>query len=408
MEKEGDAEFKVFGKEHSLSFNKPTEKPTTRPSESAHTSASTKSESCEINKKRAVALRTDTRWRNIDSTSYTVTTRVCNGANYPQACLHYSSVIAVQPNIGSRLTCTTKALRAPRPIPDIWSNPRNGQHHASWITGWMQSFGVNCERDEFPPAIIWQGRDDDQWIRFLPGSQNGGAGQLFNGICDDTPRSHTTNERMVDSGMQDCRPWESWTRTIWTTFSVLDLQFDLMPGLANYGLAENPCYPLTLVNDPGFALLYEDPYYIARPNDYSYAEDYYPDPPPAAVTQGKQRLPGYNRKRSSQINPNDIVVVDGNSTRKATHQELFENFAIVKCLGDDCAAAKEAFGIESAMMLLPPKMTVPAAAAFTTNSESTVAPVTMSDLEMRMTSSPDLPRVTPHTAMVVDKLHTGR
>jgi len=151
----------------------------------------------------------------------------------------------------------------------------------------MQSYGVNCERDEFPPAIIWQGRDDDQWMRFLPESQNGGAGQLFNGICDDTPRSHTTNEHTVDGAMQDCRPWKSWTRTIWTTFSVLDLQFDLMPGLTNYGLVENPCYPLTLVNGPGFALLYEDPYYFARPNDCSYAEDYYPDPPPAAVTQGK-------------------------------------------------------------------------------------------------------------------------
>ena len=60
------------------------------------------------------------------------------------------------------------------------------------------------------------------------------------------------------------------------------------------------------------------------------------------------------------------------------------------------------------MVLLPPKTTVPAAAAFTTPSESTVAPVTISDLEMRMTASPDLPQVTPHTAIVVDKLRTRR
>ena len=59
-------------------------------------------------------------------------------------------------------------------------------------------------------------------------------------------------------------------------------------------------------------------------------------------------------------------------------------------------------------MLLLLKTTVPAAAAFTTPLESTVAPITISDLEIRMTALPDLPQVTPYTTIVVDKLRTRR
>lgn len=131
----------------------------------------------------------------------------------------------------------------------------------------MQAADLSCERDEFPPAVIWQGRgnSDVVWIRYLPRMQNSGAGQLFNGICDDTLASHTTNRTKVDAGKQDCRPWESWTSTVVTTLSVLDLGFTGMGVHADYLLDANPCYPLTLVNDPGFALLFEDPYNQAQP-----------------------------------------------------------------------------------------------------------------------------------------------
>src|ERR1700712_2931775 len=45
IEKEGKAEFKVFGKKHTLDMNKPTDKPKeTRPAKSSHSSASTSSQ----------------------------------------------------------------------------------------------------------------------------------------------------------------------------------------------------------------------------------------------------------------------------------------------------------------------------------------------------------------------------
>ncbi|OCL06227.1 glycoside hydrolase family 18 protein, partial [Glonium stellatum] len=57
IEKEGKAEFKVFGKKHTLSMNEPTEKPSaTRPPESSHKPAETsKDDSCPLNDKRAPA-----------------------------------------------------------------------------------------------------------------------------------------------------------------------------------------------------------------------------------------------------------------------------------------------------------------------------------------------------------------
>lgn len=405
VEKEGKAEFKVFGKEHTITYDKPTEKPTSRPPESTHTPASTKSETtCQANKKR-INLRTDTRAKQYDNYDYVTTRRTCDGVAYPQACWHYSSVIEVEPEVNSLLTCTDKALRAPRAIPPIYSNAdpnAGGQHNGGWITGWMQSYGINCERDEFPPAIIWQGRGDSGavWIRFLPKTQNSGAGQLFNGICDDTPSSHTTNRAMDNQGVQDCRPWESWTSTVVTTFSVLDLQFAGMGAAVDHALAANPCYPKTLGDDPGFALMFEDPWYDTHSASLQFARASYPSPPSFAVTQNKQNRSGYNKRGSDgldiSIDPADIVVVDGNSTRKATDEELLHNFAVLRCAGKDCRAEQEELGIESVPLFLPPRTVVENVLASTTfvaamvNVETTATP----QVESRTPSSPELPRAT--------------
>lgn len=117
MEKSGKAEFKVFGKKHTVSWNKPSEKPTTRAPEKTdkRTSASTKtsSSSCSArNRKRAPALRTRTITRVIIQDGYNApVVRACNGALYPQACLHYASVFNAEANIANdRPTCTAAAL----------------------------------------------------------------------------------------------------------------------------------------------------------------------------------------------------------------------------------------------------------------------------------------------------------
>lgn len=408
VEKEGKAEFKVFGKKESLSWSKPTQKPTTRKPESTHTSASTKSDasSCSVAKRLMprvdpASLRTDTITSQYDATETNPPIRrTCDGLLYPQACFHYSSVIDKEVRVSSLLQCTDKALRAVRNVPNIWSNPLNGQHDGAWITGWMQAPNINCQRDEFPPAIIWQGRDDAAvWIRFLPGTQNAGAGQLFNGVCADDPPTRITNRRMVDSGNgAGCRPWESWTSTVITAYNVLDLQFNNMVpdpyGLSS--LIQNPCWPSTLYNDPGFALMTEDYFYDAQPaNLRAFAHASFPNPPQPAITQGKVNQPGWNRVKRGGLefessgapgagwaDPDEIVVVGVNSTRKATPDELYSYFGLVRCTEEGCVREQQALGVESAMLHVQPKSTVPVTPA-------TATPV----VEAAMTGMPPETRV---------------
>lgn len=273
----------------------------------------------------------------------------------------------------------------------------------------MQSPGVNCQRDEFPPAIIWQGRGNSGavWIRFLPGAQNSGAGALFRGICDDNPPERITNRAMVDHGQAaGCRPWESWTSTVVTAYNVLDLRFAGLPNnpLDPYGLIANPCWPSVLINDPGFALMTEDPYYdgLARAAASAYAETNYPHPPPSAVTQNAVNRPGWNKiKReksgfvdddNSLIDPEDIIIIDANSTRKATPEELYSHFGLVQCAEEGCVKEQEALGIESAMRLVSPKTTIPATPARATRVLEAAA--TNLPPESSVLSSPDLPRMT--------------
>ncbi|KAL8788604.1 MAG: hypothetical protein Q9195_007199 [Heterodermia aff. obscurata] len=335
IEKEGKAEFKVFGKKHTLSFDKPTEKPRTRPPQSSHSSPKTSStSSCAAGNKRAPCLRASTTYETTTSDVLQRTTRTCSGNQYTQACFHYRSVISENPGYGL-LTCPySKALRAPRPATAL---------------------------DEYPPADIWQDRGGQQWIRLIPRADNGGAGAaLFGGgICSDPPRSHLVSERSVRQWHQGNKVTELWSRTVAITRSVLALEFAGMQPFADDGLPTNPCYPSTLVNDPGFALLWEDEWYDNRPlagNHFPTAA--YAQPPAPQVTQGKQNRPGYFRKRAidgSKLDPSEIVFDDGNSTRKATEQELFEEFNFIRCKDEDCSSEREALGIESAIIVATPR-----------------------------------------------------
>ncbi|SPQ21515.1 573ac707-bdbf-4043-aed7-ea8e4da8fe9b [Thermothielavioides terrestris] len=377
IEKAGKAEFKVFGKKHTLTWDKPTQKPTTRaPPKTDHTTASTKTASSCSRKKRQVDFRTRTITREIHEEAWNApVVRQCNGALYPQACLHYASVFQAEDQIdNSRLSCTAKAARPPRPAPGLW----NEQHHRDWYQGWLQGPNLGCERDEFPPAVIWQGRDGSRapavWIRFLPGAQNLGAGQLFNGVCDDRPPVQTLNRRMVNHDYNACPPWESWTSTLRTQYNVLELQFVNTPSYPGdpWGLRANPCWPSTLIDDPGFALFLEDPWYNNNKAKRAYGRANYPDPPPPAVTQGKVNHPGWNRKRSGAadgaddevfVDPDELVVVDGNSSRRITEDELREHYGIVRCRDPECRAEQLAAGVQSALTLLPPRTAPPAAPA---------------------------------------------
>lgn len=78
IEKEGSAEIKVFGKEKTLSFEKPTETTGDRPPSTSHETATTKtSDSCSVMAKR-VAVRDATITQTISETETMEVIKQCN------------------------------------------------------------------------------------------------------------------------------------------------------------------------------------------------------------------------------------------------------------------------------------------------------------------------------------------
>jgi chitinase len=193
IEKEGKAEFKVFGKKHSLSFDKPTEKPTsTRPPKSSHTSPKTSADkSCKNKRKRANGCLKDVTLYDKGTTRLPdTTTLTCDGGRYPQACLHYSS--AIHYHVGNDfnpLTCS-EFVPARNFMQGGTATKKWGDEHVKQWRYWMRRNqskppGVKsqgCQRDEWPPQHFWQG-DPGQIIRYNHLEDNTGAGQLWNSFC---------------------------------------------------------------------------------------------------------------------------------------------------------------------------------------------------------------------------------
>jgi chitinase len=318
------------------------------------------------------------------TTSFTVVeqpiqTNVCDFLQYPQACNHYSSVISRQPALDT-LYCPVTTWGS-RTLPKVW----NSQHNSKWLP-WVASItpawgskaaNNKCERDEWPPARFMD-KDEDirytQWMRFLPQRDNGGAGQLWRNKCQDRVQSHSTkqggpiNDRV-------CTEYESITYTV----RGFSLQFT-NTGQASGRIESNPCTPMIL-HDPGFALMNNDLWYddnlLAQytPHDYS-------QPPSDGLTSGVQmpRNPAGKNKRwldqetmhnvdwrsltdevhqilskrppsyylpteKLHIDPEKILIDEGNSSRKATPKELWNAFGLFKCRLPGCPDERKAAGL---------------------------------------------------------------
>lgn len=287
-------------------------------------------------------------------------TKTCNGALYPQPCLHYQSVIQNQNGMAA-LTCTTAAGGGGiRPVVEKYSK----DHHTKWINGWMQSANINCQRDEYPPAAIWQGRDMRQWIRLVPGAQNGGAGQLFRGVCPAKYKMSPEQNKRLLRVVRNCKRLVSkYVVTRTATTKVMKMKFINMPNLADDGIPDNPCYPKTLIDDPGFALMTNDPWYNAHPASKRNTR-LYRNAPGANIIAGKTNRPGYNKRDDEEdfnpehFNPDDVWVDEGNSTRKATDGELFDHLGFLRCENGDCEAELGDIGVKS-LPFINPSSTVP-------------------------------------------------
>ncbi|KAL8831396.1 MAG: hypothetical protein Q9170_005310 [Blastenia crenularia] len=321
IEKEGKAEFKVFGKKHSLSLDKSSTLPQTRAPSSSHKPESTSS-AC--NKRAPNCKRTTT----ATSARQPIHTERPNDFGYnPLTCPTKSSANYRQGGRGEQITVD-------------WAD----QHNDAWWHGYMQQPNLNCERDEYPPAVLWQNQPiHEQYIRMVPRAQNGAAGPaLFNmAFCkfdgQGNPPVSTRNvqfDRIVHGPDRDT---SLFTADVTTTLATLSIQFPGYPNQPDDGLTANPCWPSTLVNDPGFALLTDDPWYIVHPGNaqrHQTAMALYGAPPPLAYTQNNPPRPGY-QKRSLGLMNVDLILDEGNSTTKLTGDD-FDKLRYHDCKDADC------------------------------------------------------------------------
>jgi chitinase len=377
VEKEGKAEFKVFGKEHSLTMDKPTTKPTaSRPPESSHMSAKTSSDSDSCpqqpkfmkragdrpcRKKRVV-----TTTNIVDGYSARPSVARCDGfGNAKQACLHYSSVINANPGFGT-ITCPyTRPPITSRPAVDEYEDDRPRD------VGWTAKIPDDCQRDEYPPALCLQTNDgykmldghnparvntDVQYIRLIVGSDNGAAGQIWK--CPKGAEHH-------DVEGESHEEIKGGIKTIWQSVSAVYTRKLIevvpnVPAAVDAGLGDNKCQPKRPnIDDRGYALLNRDPWFLANPMA-------------AALTPQYLKAPtGFNKR--DLLDPNEIAISDGNSSRYLTDEELQRDFGIIKCSGKDCTEELAELGIESIIVDYKTPPSSPATAVATSTTLSAVA-----------------------------------
>ncbi|KAI0431905.1 hypothetical protein F5Y09DRAFT_340146 [Xylaria sp. FL1042] len=354
IEKTGQAEFKVFGKKHTLSLDKPSSTKESRPPTSSRSSAKTSScgaKSAAANQKRADnGNYCDPQFNKvvtteiIDDFSHAIGQIDCNpNGVYPQACLNYQSISRGDANYHT-LTCPFTRLppgQTQRPISVVWAKQHKTSAWDKLITALPPG---GCSPDEYPPAVMADVNDGysllpsttqlkarnppfvdrGQRIRYIASADNKAAGILFN-KCGQGPVRTIDSES--ESILKNRRAETTYTkvRAVFTR-SRFTVEFNGLPNLPDDGIPSNPCAP-TFENDdieaihPGYALLNNDPWFNDEADE-------------AALT------PRYASSSTPQkrewIDHTGLVVVGTNSSRHATPEELRRELGFEKCADDEC------------------------------------------------------------------------
>jgi chitinase len=210
--KGGKSVFKFKGKDYEVKVDKPlTTKRDREPSDTPTRVPENTNKPSSSREGMRNPKETNIDWQNPVKT---FKDKVCNYAIHDQACLHYSSVMSRRPALRSITCVDNRAVGGNiREVRNEYAN----KHHVGWYEGWMRAENVACERDEFPPAALWQGRDKNVWIRFTPHKGNNLAGKLFMNICPDNVRTETigraTSDHRIRKNGRVCRrpshlkPW---------------------------------------------------------------------------------------------------------------------------------------------------------------------------------------------------------
>ncbi|KAK8097736.1 uncharacterized protein PG998_013222 [Apiospora kogelbergensis] len=365
VEKEGKAVFKVFGKKHTITMDKPTATRRSRPPESSHSSVKTSRSACPRSGRKRADCEPDNRHHTTGITQITdhfqdsPNAIICDGnpnlpQSHPQACLNYHSIIQHYPQYAT-LTCHYYPKEKGRPVSQAWTRQRDLAHY-------LPMMGENrCSPDEYPPAAIcdfndgWDAIpskapalaarpqiDRGQKIRLIQSKDNHNAGSLFR--CPRIPSYNFDQEHQRTEPGRGRRGYETvvhQVRAVYTR-SRYTMAFHNLPQLDDDGLEANPCQPVIEgVSHPGFALLNGDQWFIDHPRE-------------AALTAGwaqgavhrrhgaAKRRDGVEEEEAAQ-GSGRLVIVEANSTRLATPAELRARFGFDRCGDDACSRELAAF-----------------------------------------------------------------
>ncbi|KAI8150498.1 hypothetical protein K4K49_012275, partial [Colletotrichum sp. SAR 10_70] len=227
---------------------------------------------------------------------------------WSQACFHYRSVMSVHTNTPDmvRWTCgATAGTSINGKATDDWglmaiSKPKKThQHWFPWVNGFVARTTLikdgkenvkGCERDEWPPRYFWPGDKEAkkkrlvQKIRLIEWHENGGAGSMFNGFCNNNAAASsnagkgtyeqqkflkTVGDAKIETPDPNKKPLTivshvsiDTLRAIFTIKDWDDLPEEKDDAPKWHGLKENKCWPSLLApEDPGFALLTDDEFY---------------------------------------------------------------------------------------------------------------------------------------------------
>ncbi|KAH6707938.1 hypothetical protein BKA61DRAFT_697760 [Leptodontidium sp. MPI-SDFR-AT-0119] len=240
---------------------------------------------------------------------------------YSQACYHYRSVMSVHtltPDM-IQFTCgATANTGLDGQTTSSWGSTlmaslpaEKKQHNFAWANGFVEltesvkiggkkpkTITHGCDRDEWPPRYFWPGdivaaaKGLKQRVRFLPDSENRGAGQIWKQFCNKNAAQVTEVKTNKASKTQDTTSYihSDWIRTVGTaiidkplvvkqtTTIVSTVSVDTgravftfadWDGLPEdkdwHGLKENRCWPKAIASeDPGWVLLTDDEFYVSQ------------------------------------------------------------------------------------------------------------------------------------------------
>lgn len=379
---------------------------------------------------------------------------VCKGAEWPQACYHYYSVIQNNPKF-AQLTCHDNADRHDGIATDNWSKQhKNAIWTKSYLPDDLIAINTNskgkvattvlCDRDEYPPAYFMPDKpkqqNTGQIVRWLPQGENKGAGGIWKGFCEKfdggvgNRRYHKEskggvmkgdlNENLVKTrvgAVKKIKGNDGTATTVTTihatyTRAVFSMKFDekwpVQPAKANnWGLEENACWPKAIVpEDPGFVLLTDDNWYktaawadiaSARVN---IANNLYAKALDMTKQENKDRIKAADAIKATWKRgiPSLEILEDGLAIRGANVSTRVDEreVEIVQCETEDCAEERRELRDEEIAAVIPgrsveqPAELVPVQ---NPNAEATAVPQTLVKVVRAETGSgvrAELPRAT--------------